>query len=70
MKTTYLETSGQSTSIGGHSVSSFAIRWVHVRQPSKKQTLAALNRQLFRNPQRLLQAAEANTRRLTGQPRL
>ena len=60
----------QQTSVGGQSVGSFDIRWVHVSEPTKKQTLAALNRQLFSNPQRLLELAESNTLRLTGKNRL
>ena len=58
------------TSIGGHSVSGFAVTWVRVSKPAKKETLTALNQKLFANPKALLAWGEENTRRLTGQPRI
>ena len=70
MTMTNHETPGVVTAVGGRSASGFAVRWVHVNKPTKKETLAEVNRRLFANPALLLQLAEANTRRLTGQPRL
>lgn len=40
------------------------------KKQKKQPTLAELNRRLFSEPDRLLRIAEANTLRLTGQPRL
>ena len=61
---------GVQTSIGGQSVGNFAVRWVSNKKPTKKKTLAALNKELFSNPSALLAWAEENTQRLTGQRRI
>ena len=71
MTTTFLETPNATTSTGGRSVGNFAIRWVRVKKPTKKnETLAAINKRLFADPKKLLAWGEENTRRLTGHSRI
>lgn len=63
---------GVKASIGGHSVSVFAVKWLRSNSETKKRPSSrkAANARLFSNPKALLSAAEANTKRLTGLPRL
>jgi hypothetical protein len=68
MSVTYYPVSNSHTSVGGHSVSNFAVTWVRVKTPTKKETLTTVYRRLFADPKRLEEIAEANTRQLTGQP--
>ena len=69
MITTHGPMTAVKTSIGGHSVGGFAVKWIRVKK-TKKETLAALNKKLFADPQGLLAWGEENTRRLTGRPRI
>ena len=70
MSVTYIPIGSPNTSVGGHSVGTFSLRWVHVKKPARRETLAALNKLLFANPKELLAWGEENTRHLTGQPRI
>ena len=71
MTATFLDIPNVTTSTGGRSVGNFSVRWVRVKKPTKKaDTLAAINQRLFSDPKMLLETAEANARKITGQPRL